>query len=94
MKKLYQPHAGSRRLSMFVWALLMVSFAQAQQEAPDPIGDLALEMEQVVIDLSGMTTDEPVQDAQKQIVARLDKLIEELEKESEQQRGGGSGSNP
>lgn len=83
-----------RLLFAFFWALLLVSCALAQEEAPDPIGDLALEMEQVVIDLSGMTTDEPVQGTQKQIVARLDKLIEELEKESEQQRGGGSGSNP
>jgi hypothetical protein len=31
---------------------------------------------------------------QKQIVSKLDRLIEELEKESEQSRGGASGANP
>lgn len=70
------------------------SRAAAQEEAPDPIGELALQMEEVVIDLSGLTTGEPVRKTQRQIVARLDKLIADLEKESEQQRGGGSGANP
>jgi hypothetical protein len=74
--------------------LLMTSNVTAQEGAPDPIGELALEMEDVVIDLSGMTTGEPVQDVQKGIVTKLDKLIEELEKESEQQRGGASSANP
>jgi hypothetical protein len=68
--------------------------ALAQEEPADPIGELALEMEQVVIDLSGMTTGEPVQTTQKGIVSKLDKLIEELEKESEQMRGGTSSANP
>ena len=80
-------------LSMLAIALMPV-VAMAQEEASDPLGDLALDMEQVVIDLSGMTTGEPVQDAQKQIVTKLDKLIEELEKESEQMRGGTSNANP
>lgn len=66
----------------------------AQEEQADPLGELALQMEQVVIDLSGMTTGEPVQETQKDIVTRLDKLIEELEKESEQMRGGSSSANP
>lgn len=70
-----------------------ISRAPAQEEAPDPIGELALQMEEVVIDLSGLTTGEPVRKSQQQIVARLDKLIADLEKESEQQRGGG-GANP
>lgn len=70
-----------------------ISRAAAQEEAPDPIGELALQMEEVVIDLSGLTTGEPVRKSQQQIVARLDKLIADLEKESEQQRGGG-GANP
>jgi hypothetical protein len=74
--------------------LLAASPIIAQEEALDPIGELALEMEDVVVDLSGMTTGQPVQDAQKQIVGKLDKLIEELEKESESQRGGTSGANP
>ena len=81
-------------LAVLATAWLETSMARAQEEAPDPIGELALGMEQVVIDLSGMTTGQPVQDAQKQIVTKLDKLIEELEKESEQMRGGASSANP
>ncbi len=81
-------------LAAIILAWSTVPSMMAQEEPPDPISELALEMEEVVIDLSGMTTGEPVQQTQKQIVARLDKLIEELEKESEQQRGGGSGANP
>lgn len=84
-----------------LYAMLMLSLigvcaaeAPAQEADDDPIGGLALEMEQVVIDLSGFSTDEPVQGAQKQIVTKLDKLIEELEKESEQSRGGSSSANP
>jgi hypothetical protein len=80
--------------ALLAFVVLATSSAGAQEEAADPIGELALDMEQVVIDLSGMTTGEPVQDVQKQIVTKLDKLIEELEKESEQQRGGSSGANP
>ena len=88
MKRYYQ-------IILSMLAILLVPFAApAQEEASDPIGDLALDMEQVVIDLSGMTTGEPVQGAQKQIVTKLDKLIEELEKESEQMRGGTSSANP
>jgi hypothetical protein len=73
---------------------LLPTVTLAQEQAADPIGELALEMEQVVIDLSGMTTGEPVQETQKGIVTKLNKLIEELEKESEQMRGGTSSANP
>lgn len=66
----------------------------AQEESADPIGELALNMEEVVIDLSGMTTGEPVQQSQKEIVGKLDKLIADLEKECEQCRGGAKGPNP
>ncbi|HWB09296.1 MAG TPA: hypothetical protein VG826_08735 [Pirellulales bacterium] len=86
------------RLSTLAVALLPVALLPtatfAQEGADDPLGDLTLEMEQVVIDLSGLTTGGPVQDQQKQIVTRLDKLIEELEKEQEQMRGGSSSANP
>lgn len=75
-------------------AALLPTATLAQEASDDPLGQLTLDMEQVVIDLSGMTTGEPVQDAQKQIVTRLDKLIEELEKESESMRGGNSSANP
>jgi hypothetical protein len=73
---------------------LLPAVTLAQEEAADPLGELTLDMEQVVIDLSGMTTGEPVQGAQKQILTKLDKLIEELEKESEQMRGGSGSANP
>lgn len=70
------------------------SRAFGQQAESDPIGALALDMEEVVLDLAAMTTGEPTQETQKQIVGKLDKIIEELESESESMRGGASGNNP
>lgn len=76
-------------------ALLAISSPVfAQNGGDDPIGSIALDMEEVVIDLSGMTTGHPTQQSQKQIVGKLDKLIEELERQSEAMRGGASGPNP
>ncbi len=66
----------------------------AQDAGDDPIGGIALEMEEVVIDLSGMSTGQPTQDSQKQIVGKLDTLIEELERQSQSMQGGASGPNP
>lgn len=81
-------------LSTLAIPWLSPAVAFAQEQGGDPLGELTLEMEQVVIDLSGMATDSPVQESQKQIVTRLDQLIEQLEKESEQMRGGSSSANP
>jgi hypothetical protein len=75
-------------------AMLLASPSFGQQTNDDPIGALALDMEEVVLDLAAMTTDEPTQQTQQQIVGKLDKLIEELERESESMRGGTSGNNP
>lgn len=75
-----------------LWSMPVVVLSQ--EEPADPIGEIALNMEEVVIDLSGMTTGEPVQQSQTQIVGKLDKLIADLEKECEQCRGGAKGPNP
>lgn len=78
----------------FFGAFLVSSSAFGQQGDSDPIGALALDMEEVVLDLAAMTTGEPTQETQKQIVGKLDKIIEELEREQESMRGGASGNNP
>jgi len=74
------------------------SSARAQDEedeALDPIGELALAMEEVVVDLSGLNTGKnPTQEAQEGIVGKLDELIAKLEKECEQCRGGSVNTNP
>ncbi|HEX5445553.1 MAG TPA: hypothetical protein VFW87_17130 [Pirellulales bacterium] len=79
---------------LYVTALLAASQAVAQDTGDDPIGSIALDMEEVVIDLSGMSTGESTQQSQKKIVGKLDKLIEELEQQSQSMRGGASGPNP
>ena len=73
---------------------LSTSSALAQEGGDDPIGSIALDMEEVVIDLSGMATGQPTQESQKQIVGKLEKLIEELEQQSQSMQGGASGPNP
>ncbi|HVC96693.1 MAG TPA: hypothetical protein VND64_23650 [Pirellulales bacterium] len=79
-------------------SFLCASWAQAQDEedeALDPIGELALAMEEVVVDLSGLNTGkDPTQEAQEGIVGKLDELIAKLEKECEQCRGGSVNTNP
>lgn len=75
-------------------AFVVSSSAFGQQGESDPIGALALDMEEVVLDLAAMTTGEPTQETQKQIIGKLDKIIEELEREQESMRGGASGNNP
>jgi len=75
-----------------------LSWTLAQDEedgALDPIGDLALAMEEVVVDLSDLNTGkDPTQEAQEGIVGKLDELIARLEKEYEQSRGGSVNPNP
>lgn len=75
-----------------------VSWTLAQDEddgALDPIGELALAMEEVVVDLSGLSTGKnPTQEAQDGIVGKLDELIAKLEKECESCRGGSVNPNP
>jgi hypothetical protein len=70
--------------------------AQDEEEGGlDAIGELALAMEEVVVDLSGLHTGKnPTQEAQDAIVTKLDKLIADLEKECEACRGGSVNTNP
>jgi len=72
------------------------TWAQDEDEGPlDPIGELALEMEEVVVDLSGLNTGKnPTQETQETIVTKLDELIAKLEKECEACRGGSVNPNP
>ena len=56
----------------------------------DPIGPLADRMGDVVIDLSALKTNQPVQTKQKQIVSSLSDLIAQLEHE----KSGNGGGNP
>jgi hypothetical protein len=58
----------------------------------DPIAPLADRMGDVVIDLTSLKTDQPVQTKQKQIVSSLDQLIAELEKQCSS--SGGANPNP
>ncbi len=65
----------------------------AQELGADPLGEIALEMDRVVIDLSGHATGKRTQKKQQEIVGKLDVLIARLEEEA-QSSGGASGSNP
>jgi len=80
----------------FLSASASWTLAQDEEDgALDPIGELALGMEEVVVDLSGLNTGKnPTQEAQETIVSKLDKLIAELEKEREAGRGGTVNTNP
>lgn len=68
--------------------------ARAQELGEDPLGEIAADMDRVVIELSGAHTGKPTQAAQKKIVGKLDVLIKRLEEEAASGRGGASGSNP
>jgi len=57
----------------------------------DPIGPLADQMDDIGHDLGHLQTGPPVQTKEKSVVASLDELIKELEKQTS---GGGTGSNP
>jgi hypothetical protein len=57
----------------------------------DPIGPLASQMDDIGYDLGHLQTGKPVQTKEKSVVASLDELIEELEK---QKSGSGGGGNP
>jgi hypothetical protein len=73
---------------------LEAHLATGQELGADPLGEIAADMDRVVIDLSGANTAKPTQEAQKKIVGKLDVLIARLEEEAQSGRGGASGSNP
>lgn len=66
----------------------------AQELGADPLGEIALEMDSVVIDLSGHATGKRTQKKQKEIVGKLDVLIARLEEEAQSMGSGASGANP
>ncbi|HUY88621.1 MAG TPA: hypothetical protein VMV10_07800 [Pirellulales bacterium] len=68
--------------------------ATAQELGDDPLGEIAADMDRVVLELSGAHTGKPTQTAQKKIVGKLDVLIARLEEQAASSRGGASGSNP
>ena len=68
--------------------------AAAQESGDDPLGEIAADMDRVVIELSGAHSGKSTQSAQKKIVGKLDVLIKRLEEEAASARGGASGSNP
>lgn len=57
-------------------------------ESDDPFGDITDQMTDVLGDLASKKTDQPVQEKQQQIVANLDALIAEIEKQQKQQSNG------
>lgn len=75
---------------------LLIVGAAAAQELPeyDPLADIADHMHAAAGLLSRLTTGQPTQDTQKEVVRKLDVLIEELEKQAENSRGGSASANP
>lgn len=67
--------------------------ASAQELGDDPLGEIAADMDRVVITLTGAHTGKPTQAAQQQIVGKLDALIARLEEQAAAS-GNASGSNP
>lgn len=76
------------------WLWLGAGAARAQELSADPLGEIAADMDRVVIELSGAHTGKPTQAAQQQIVGKLDVLIARLEEQAAASNGGASGSNP
>ncbi|HVW38701.1 MAG TPA: hypothetical protein VHB99_15410 [Pirellulales bacterium] len=74
--------------------VLGAGIARAQESSDDPLGEIAADMDRVVLELSGAHTGKPTQATQKKIVGKLDVLIKRLEEEAASSRGGASGSNP
>ena len=78
------------RLAAGLAAMLIAGAASAQVAdlddlkkglEPMPIESIAMDMTDVGRDLAKQATGRPVQEKQEQIVARLDELIKQLEKE-------------
>lgn len=69
--------------------------ARAQEEpAVDPIFEISIDMHSVVGKLTKLSTDQPTQETQKEVITKLDALIAQLEKECEACKGSKSGANP
>ncbi len=61
--------------------LLPAPGLRAQELGSDPLGDISLDMQLVIGDLTKMATGKTTQETQKEIVNKLDLLIAALEKE-------------
>jgi hypothetical protein len=73
----------------------LVTTSVAQELLPeDPIGAIAADMGDAVRKLSKLNTGKTTQGTQKEIIAKLDRLIEELEKECAACKAGRIGANP
>src|SRR5437763_10479512 len=59
----------------------------------DPLVPITEGMTQIVGDLAALSTDQPVQEKQKQVVSQLEEVIKQLE-EACKKSGAGGGSNP
>ena len=84
-------------VSVLVLGLVALPVAAVRADLPesqDPLGDVALDMHSVVKKLTKLNTGKPTQETQQEVVAKLDKLIEELEKQCANCQGGQKGPNP
>lgn len=85
------------RMNKTIWSLMLAALvlapaAYGQREPEwgkpldpdDPLGDLGLRMESITKDLASLKTDKLVQQKQQDVISQLDKLIEELQKQSGQ----------
>jgi hypothetical protein len=61
-----------------------------KSQSDDPLADITDQMTDIVGDLATLKTDLPVQDKQKQVVARLDDIIKQLEEACKKSGAGGS----
>lgn len=84
----------SRFCIVAVAVVAAASMSFAQELGQDPLGEIAIEMDRVAIELSNHSTGKPTQQTQKQIVSKLDTLIARLEEEAQSSRGGASNANP
>ncbi len=65
----------------------------APSDDEDPLVPITEGMTQIVGDLAALSTDQPVQEKQKQVVSQLDEVIKQLE-EACKKAGSGGGANP
>jgi hypothetical protein len=63
------------------------------EDGEDPLAAITEKMSDIVGDLAELKTDHPVQDKQRQVVAKLDEIIMQLEKQKSK-TGNGGGNNP
>src|SRR5262245_30343937 len=76
-------------------SLVFAGNASAQEDAGcNPLDVVTVEMKVLVAKLNQHTTSKPTQEKQNQIIAKLDELIAQLDKECAACPGGASGNRP